>query len=407
MALLTFGFLAYLIRKRITRPIDELSALSQEVLHGNLDVEIPVRNGEEFAGLKLALETMVKNFNVMLSLPHGGEHASEIEKLVKEEKSKEPAGGRLAGKKAKKGFASKRSRTLYYITAFLVVMFLISGAVNFLVFNYWQNSSIDKNVDKMVKQISGQFTGLSVFVRDTLDPLVTERLEENAIPNLTIQEQADFVLGKKAYEYQAFYNQFSKEIVDRGLMGLEKAMVIMAGFGIPDGAMVVVSSDESLVYNWPVPDYLVKAMKNGTSYLYFEKGIPELKLKGEQIISIKTFRTMGFYHSYIGVVSVHKEIAEMRSFYNREKRDLYLTLIPVMVGTLIVLVLLTFLALSFLIRRQITRPANELSAAAEQIMDGSLDVEIPIREGEELESLKHLFREMVESFRMLITKSTS
>jgi len=101
---------------------------------------------------------------------------------------------------------------------------------------------------------------MSVFVRNTLDPLVTERLAENAIPNLTIQEQADFILGKKTYEYQAFYNQFSKEIVDRGLMGLEKAMVIMAGFVIPDGAMVVVSSDESLIYDWLVPDYLVKAI---------------------------------------------------------------------------------------------------------------------------------------------------
>jgi methyl-accepting chemotaxis protein len=403
MSLLTFGFLAYLIRKRITKPIDELSALSREVLDGNLDVEIPMRKGEEFAGLKLAFKTMVKNFKVMISLPHGGEHASGIEELVEEEKSGAPAGGRKAGK----GYASKRSRTPYYITAFLVVIFLISGAVNFLVFNYWQNSLIDTSVDKMVKQISGQFTGLSVFVRDTLDPLVTERLDENAIPDLTIEEQADFILSKKAYAYQAFYNQFSKEIVDRGLMGLEKVMGILAGFGISDGAMVIVSNDQNLIYDWTVPDYLVKAMKDGTPYLYFENGIPELKLKGEQIFTIKTFRTMGFYHSYIGVVSVHKEIVEMKSFYNREKRDLYLTLIPVVVGTLIVLVLLTFLALSFLIRRQITRPANELSAAAEQIMGGSLDVEIPVREGEELESLKHLFREMMESFRVLITKATS
>ncbi len=407
MSLLTFGFLTYLIRKRITRPIDELSALSQEVMDGNLDVEIPVRNGEEFAGLKLAFGTMVKNFKVMLSIPLGGEYASKMDELVEEEQLEKPAEGKQARRQAKKGFATKRSRTLYYITAFLVVIFLISGAVNFLVFNHWQNSLIDKSVDKMVKQISGQFTGLSVFVRDTLDPIVTERLRENAIPNLTIKEQADFILGKQAYQYQAFYNQFSKDIVDRGLMGLEKTLVILAGFGIPRGAMVIVSNDESLVYDWPVPDYLVKAMKNGTSYLYFENGIPELKLKGEQIISIKTFKTMGLFHSYIGVVSVHKEIAEMRSFYNREKRDLYLTLIPVMVGTLIVLVLLTFFALSFLIRRNITRPANELSAAAEKIMDGELDMEIPIREGEELEGLKHLFREMVKGFRILIANATS
>ncbi|GEM_PF-595558 len=407
MSLLTFVFLAYLIRKRITRPIDELSALSQEVMDGNLDVEIPVRNGEEFAGLKLAFRTMVRNFNVMLSIPLAEESASKMGELVEEEKLAKPAGGRLARKQAKKGFASKRSRTLYYITTFLVVIFLISGSVNFLVFNHWQNNLIDKSVDKMIQQVSGQFTGMSVFVRDTLDPIVTEKLAENAIPNLTIQQQAKYVLDKKAYEYQAFYIQFSKDIVARGLMGLEKLMVVLAGFGVPKGAMVIVSDDTSLIYNWPVPNYLVNAMKKGTSYLYFEKGIPTLGLKGEQVITIKTFRTLGLYHAYLGVIPMHKEIAEMRSFYSREKRDLYVTLIPVVIGTLIVLVLLTFLALSFLIRRRITRPANELSAAAEQIMDGSLDVEIPIREGEELESLKHLFREMVESFRILITKATS
>ena len=285
-------------------------------------------------------------------------------------------------------------------------MFLISGSVNFIIFNHWQNNLVDKSVNEMIKEISGHFSGLSVFVRNTLDPLVTEKLAENAIPNLTIQEQANFILDKKTYEYQAFYNQLSKDIVDRVLLGLEKVIVVLAGFGVPRGAMVVVSDDVSLIYDWPVPDYLVKAMKKDTPYLYFEKGIPELGLEGEQVITIKTFRTMGLYHAYMGAISVHKEIAEMRSFYSREKRDLYLTLIPVVIGTLIILVLMTFLALSFLIRRQITRPANELSAAAEQIMDGHLDVEIPLREGEELEGLKRLFREMVEGFRTLITKST-
>ena len=407
MSLLTFVFLALLIRIRITRPLDELSALSKEVMDGNLDVEIPVRNGEEFAGLKLAFRTMVKNFNVMLSIPLAEEHASKMDELVEEEKLAKPAGGKLTRRLAKKEFASKRSRTLYYITTFLVVIFLISGSVNFFIFNHWQNNLIDKSVGKMIQQVSGQFTGLSVFVRDTLDPVVTERLAENAIPDLTPQEQAKYVLDKKVYEYQRFYIQFSKDIVDRGMMGLEKLMVVMAGFGIPKGAMVIVSNDTKLIYNWPVPEYLVEAMKKGTPYLYFEKGIPALGLKGEQIITIKTFRTMGFYHAYMGFISPHKEIVEMRSFYSQEKRDLYVTLIPVVVGTLIVLVLLTFLALSFLIRRQITRPANELSAAAEQIMDGSLDVEIPIREGEELEGLKRLFREMVETFRKLITKATS
>jgi nitrogen fixation/metabolism regulation signal transduction histidine kinase len=103
---------------------------------------------------------------------------------------------------------------------------------------------------------------------------------------------------------------------------------------------------------------------------------------------------------------MHEEIAEMRGFYDREKHDIYLMMILVMAAAVIAFILLTFLAMSFLIRRNITRPVEELSAAVRQVMQGDLDVEIPVREGEELEGLKRAFREMVESFRMLIARST-
>jgi HAMP domain-containing protein len=96
----------------------------------------------------------------------------------------------------------------------------------------------------------------------------------------------------------------------------------------------------------------------------------------------------------------------MRGFYGQEKHDVYIMLIPVMAGALIALILLTFLAMSFFIRRNITRPVEELSTAAEQVMQGNLDVEIPVREGEELEGLEQAFREMVESLRKLIARST-
>lgn len=41
-----------------------------------------------------------------------------------------------------------------------------------------------------------------------------------------------------------------------------------------------------------------------------------------------------------------------------------------------------------------------------RVMDGDLEVEIPVREGEELEGLKLAFREMVDSFRLLMDRAT-
>jgi len=57
------------------------------------------------------------------------------------------------------------------------------------------------------------------------------------------------------------------------------------------------------------------------------------------------------------------------------------------------------------IGKRITRPIDELSAAAEEVMEGNLDVEIEVRRGEEFEGLKRAFKDMVESFRRYIAKS--
>ena len=58
----TFFVLRYLIRKRITEPIDILSGEAEEIMEGNLDVEIAVHEGGEFEGLENAFREMVVSF---------------------------------------------------------------------------------------------------------------------------------------------------------------------------------------------------------------------------------------------------------------------------------------------------------------------------------------------------------
>ena len=74
-------------------------------------------------------------------------------------------------------------------------------------------------------------------------------------------------------------------------------------------------------------------------------------------------------------------------------------------GGILIIALITFLILSYLIRTRITEPIQELSSAAEQVMEGDLDVHITIRSGEEFEQLKRAFQSMVDEWGRLMTRS--
>ncbi|MBN1288086.1 MAG: HAMP domain-containing protein [Actinobacteria bacterium] len=54
---------------RITEPIDELADAAEQVIAGNLDMEVPVRRGEEFEGLKNAFNEMLRNIRKITSGP--------------------------------------------------------------------------------------------------------------------------------------------------------------------------------------------------------------------------------------------------------------------------------------------------------------------------------------------------
>ena len=66
---------------------------------------------------------------------------------------------------------------------------------------------------------------------------------------------------------------------------------------------------------------------------------------------------------------------------------------------------ISFFVLSYMIRRRITEPVDQLAAAAEQINEGNLDVDIAVHEGGEFEGLERAFKQMVDSWRTYIDKS--
>ena len=102
---------------------------------------------------------------------------------------------------------------------------------------------------------------------------------------------------------------------------------------------------------------------------------------------------------------MHDEIAAINDFYKEDKRTTNLILLLMVIGSILVIALITFFVLSYLIRTRITHPIDELSAAAAQVLEGDLDVHITIRSGEEFEQLKRAFQAMVEEWRKLLNRS--
>jgi nitrogen fixation/metabolism regulation signal transduction histidine kinase len=93
-------------------------------------------------------------------------------------------------------------------------------------------------------------------------------------------------------------------------------------------------------------------------------------------------------------------------FYSSEKNRSTAIIAAIVGGSVLLIILITFFVLSSLIRRQITKPIDALAAAAGEVMDGNLDVEVEVHPGGDFEDLERAFKEMVDSIRTYIAKST-
>ena len=169
---------------------------------------------------------------------------------------------------------------------------------------------------------------------------------------------------------------------------------------------MILASDESLIYNWQVPQYVLEAIDNGDSHIYKEDGIPELGLQGEYLITFNEVIGEGQFDGIsISVKSMGEEVDALNAFFSDEQNKINLIMGLVLFGSIILVVLITFFILSYLIRKRITEPVDELALAAEQVNEGNLDVEIEVHEGGEFEGLERAYKEMVEGWRKIMERS--
>ncbi|MBN1288074.1 MAG: HAMP domain-containing protein [Actinobacteria bacterium] len=412
LIIISFFILSYLIRKKITRPIDELAMAAEEVMAGNLEMEVPVRKGEEFEKLKLTFNEMLAGLRNILHISSDGiaadRHSPAEEPSDKKKEITIHRWGRLS--------------ILVQMTILICALFIAAGGSGFALFLNSQSRLVEKSKEKLIQSEARLISTGHDFLANT----IVEILKLQGVTGDISQEQFVFfqaVMNRTLCPAQVHSNMLLEDMIENGLLGTEAAVIVspIVPGAVPE-PLVVMSNDDEYIY-MEVPESLVelaelpagsdepyrKRIDGGNSYMLVENGVPEMGITGRQLVASYLFipdpeaKPLWLFD----FKPMDEEINSLDSYYSLEKRkaDIFLGLVSS--GFLILLALITFFILSYLIRTRITRPIDELAGIAEQIMDGNLDVEVSVRKGEEFEGIKTAFNEMLKSLRDIIEKSTN
>ncbi|MBN2028474.1 MAG: HAMP domain-containing protein [Actinobacteria bacterium] len=309
----------------------------------------------------------------------------------------------MEGEKASDRFRKKRSNILFLITALIIVVFIAFGLATMLLFRSSQNRLIDKSIDKMIESEIENISSASEYIAGLLLPIFEEK-----IAGASTEELISALLNKRLTEGQRFIVEELKKMVESGVFELQSVFIVMPPSLLNPEALVIAASDEDLIYNWEVPDYVMAAIEEGKTYIYHQEGFAELGMSEPSAIIINKAisQDSGAEVGYVFVKPMGDKVGAIEGFYDEERNRTDLLLWVTLVVSIVVVTIISFFMLSYLIRKRITEPIDELAATAEEVMQGNLDVEITVHEGGEFEGLERAFREMVESFRTYIARST-
>lgn len=411
LILISFFVLSLLIRKRILKPIEELARSAEKVMEGDFDTSVPVRKGEEFGNLKIAFNEMLASLTKILHMSTGYD-PEEIpeESGAPEQTDKETCWNRRG-----------RSSILVEITILIAVVFIASGAFSFFLFQNSQRRFIDSSKEKLIQSEAEMISSGYVFLTNTL----VEILKLQGVTGDIAEEQMIFfqaVVNKTQCPEQVYSNMILQDMIDNGLLESEAVIIATPAFppAIPEPLVVMSSNDKYMYMELPKELQDLAELPAGTnepyrktigdksSYMLADNGIPEMGTTGKQLVSFYLFvpdpdaKPLWAF----SFKPMDSEINYIDEYYNSEKLRSSVIFGVITTGSLVLLITITFFVLSFLIRTRITKPIDELAEIAEKVMEGDLDVEVPIRPGEEFGGLKIAFREMLNSLRDVLERST-
>ena len=382
-----FFLLGFLIHRRITKPLDELSTAAAEVMQGNLDVEVEVREGEEFTGLKTAFKEMVEGFRHYIDMSVG-------EGLE---------GGAPAAEKAKPAVRRKKKLGILWLaTIILVAIMAVYGVADYFILRHTQDRLIDSGVKRMVQTEVDLFRSSIDYTISMNVPRYIESFERSDLQQIL----SDLAAGRMS-ELQESVSEDMRKVTEAGYNNIDTLMLAVPAGTMNPEIVVWACNDESLIYDRECPACIIEAIENGEPYRLIPEGIPELGIQGECLVTINQVDNPlipSIPFDYIAVRPIGLEMTAINDFCDSERARANLYLMFILEGSIILVILIGFLYLNHLLKKEVVEPVDELSVAAEKVMQGDFDAEVSVREGEELEGLKRAFNEMVKGIRDMFSR---
>lgn len=303
-----------------------------------------------------------------------------------------------------KRFTAGRSRILWEVTILVLIIFIIAVLAIWYFYNKSTDTLIKESKERLITTEGENISTGYDFASGLIFRIISSDFKMENLPEISAAFQS-----KEVIPLQTDATKLLKELVEKGTMGIKVIVTTMEAYPpvIPE-PMVLMSSDIDLLFT-DVPDSVQKVIDSGEQYGIVEEGIPEWDLEGEQLVSVvkagDEWQSYGASIQSVGVKPIQEELESINKFYDEQKSKATLVFITVAGIALVALLVVTFFVLSFLIKERITKPIDELSDAAEKVLDGDLDFEIPVKKGEEFFTLKKAFNEMIRHVREILQRS--
>ncbi len=295
-----------------------------------------------------------------------------------------------------------RSRVLNRIILALLVILIVLELATFFIYRGSQADLVKNSKQQFLEQQTNNLNS-SIFYIYRIN---TSRLLEIA-KDVPLQMTLEAIANKTFTPIQVYLNDLMKEQVALGFNQMELGMMIPINTIPGMGPFVIASSDEQLIYNFELPPYIADHLEEDSYSQFFENGVAELGLEGKQLMAMSKENepTTNTTISVVVFRPMDEEVAAVDAFYNRETRKTSIASVLLVVVAALIVIAISYLYFSYLIRREITKPIEELEQVAMEVIDGNLDVKLEVREGEEFENLKRSFMAMVESIRSIIGRT--
>ena len=205
----------------------------------------------------------------------------------------------------------------------MVVVYLIGGLAAFLIARNSYNNLSEESVNKLIEEKADTISSSYNYLVKAQTDILFKEYDTASVDLPTFYSR--LVAGDKndLDPLQAYIDTKMEEMVEEGLLDLQYLFMVIPPNPLSKNPITFASNDPELVF-MDMPPEISNAIEEEKSWVILEDGIPALGLEGEQLVTftkIKSPFESNVIISFIGTTDMSSDIAEIRQFYDDEKKD--------------------------------------------------------------------------------------